>query len=604
MTDTFHRAVRKRGFYDAVEKDPPGGTIPKWSLFMFINKIRHSRILTVLLLCTAIFTILAAETIINLTPPVDRDALIHHLAIPKLWLKNGGFYEIKWAGFSYFPMNVDILYLIPLYLNKDFLAKFIHMAFGLGTAVLIFAYLRKRTSIIAGLLGVVVFLSTPMIFRLSTEVYVDLGLIFFTTASIFALIRYLDGECAESRWLLISAVCMGLALGTKYNAMIVWFFLTLAVIFICSRQTGRQWNSIKYGAVFFLVSLVVFSPWLIKNHILTGNPFHPLMGAIFNKGASVTSEGVRSLVYGHTYMGLFQMRENMFGEGFWETLLIPVRYFFQGQDNSPRYFDGVLNPLLILLPPFAFMNKSLSRDKLLFLVFAAFVIITATFLDHIRIRYILPAIPVLCIMAVMGFSNILNWMMNRPNNLRYALIAAFLAAVIVLLGQNALYMKNYYQRIAPWNYVTGKESRDDFISRHVGSYPAMKFINQSSTENSRVRLLFLGRRGYYLDRAYEDSADMGMNFIRGLVQTSTDEDAFLNRLNSSGHTHWLVRMDLFHKFLQDNYSEDTIKLFLQRLKESMNVLYKKNGYEVYQLIHKRYYDDSSFHGVRQNHDRP
>ncbi len=312
---------------------------------MFINKIRHSRILTVLLLCTAIFTILAAEAIINLTPPIDRDALIHHLAIPKLWLKNGGFYEIKWAGFSYFPMNVDILYLIPLYLNKDFLAKFIHMAFGLGTAVLIFAYLRKRISVIAGLLGVVVFLSTPMIFRLSTEVYVDLGLIFFTTASILALIRYFDGECAEFGWLLISAVCMGLALGTKYNAMIVWFFLTLAVIFICSRQTGRQWNSIKYGAVFFLVSLAVFSPWLIKNYILTGNPFHPLMGAIFNKGASVTSEGVRSLVYGHTYMGLFQIRENMFGEGFWETLLIPVRYFFQGQDNNPRYFDGVLNPL-------------------------------------------------------------------------------------------------------------------------------------------------------------------------------------------------------------------------------------------------------------------
>ena len=34
------------------------------------------------------------EIILNLTPPISRDALIHHLAIPKLWLKHGGFYEI------------------------------------------------------------------------------------------------------------------------------------------------------------------------------------------------------------------------------------------------------------------------------------------------------------------------------------------------------------------------------------------------------------------------------------------------------------------------------------------------------------------------------
>ncbi|MCK7517136.1 MAG: hypothetical protein MZV64_05155 [Ignavibacteriales bacterium] len=29
----------------------------------------------------------------------------------------------------------------------------------------------------------------------------------------------------EYRWLLISSVAMGLALGTKYNALVAWFFL-------------------------------------------------------------------------------------------------------------------------------------------------------------------------------------------------------------------------------------------------------------------------------------------------------------------------------------------------------------------------------------------
>lgn len=551
---------------------------------MQTNKLNMLQYLSAIVIILAILLILLIETILNVTPPVSRDALIHHLAIPKLWLKHGGFYEIKWASFSYFPMNVDLLYLFPLYLNKDFLAKFIHMGFGLGTAFLIFNYLKKRVNLIAGLLGVLVFLSTPAVFRLSTEAYVDLGLVFFTTASLLAMIRYCDDEFKSIKWLLISAICMGLALGTKYNALMIWFFLTLAIVFIHSRQTNNQWQSIRYGFLFFFVSLLVFSPWLIKNYILTGNPFYPLMRGLFNVSSFVTDEGTRSIVYGHTYMGLFQMRESMFGEGFIETLLIPFRYFFQGQDNSARYFDGVLNPLLILLAPFAFMNKQFLRDKLLFMILAAFIILTTTFLDHIRIRYILPAIPFLCILCVIGFVNIWNWVISLSKHIRYVLAALVLSAFTLALSQNAFYIKNYYSKIAPWNYVTGRETRDAFISRHSSSYPVIKYINESTPKNSRIRLLFLGRRGYYLDRIYEADWNMGMNFIRGFVNISSDPDTFQKRLNSLGHTHWLIRKDLFYKFLADNYSPDVINIFFQRTSECLELIYDKNGYAVYRII--------------------
>ena len=48
-------------------------------------------------LCATIVVVFCTEIILNLTPPISRDALIHHLAVPKLWLKHGGFYEIPWA---------------------------------------------------------------------------------------------------------------------------------------------------------------------------------------------------------------------------------------------------------------------------------------------------------------------------------------------------------------------------------------------------------------------------------------------------------------------------------------------------------------------------
>jgi hypothetical protein len=64
------------------------------------------------LLGTAIVVLFCTEIILNLTPPLSRDALIHHLAIPKLWLKHGGFYEIPWADYSYYPMYINLLYLV------------------------------------------------------------------------------------------------------------------------------------------------------------------------------------------------------------------------------------------------------------------------------------------------------------------------------------------------------------------------------------------------------------------------------------------------------------------------------------------------------------
>ena len=281
---------------------------------------------------------------------------------------NGGFYEIKWADFSYYPMNVNLLYLVSLHFKNDILPNFIHMAFGIGTAWLIYRYLKDIFNRIAGLLGVLVFISTPIVLRMSTVAYVDLGLAFFTTVSIVAFIHWRTGGYENFKWLLISSIAMGLALGTKYNALIAWVFISFSVVFLYSRDTGKQWRAIRYGIIFFLISLCVFSPWAIKNLILTGNPLYPLFANLINAGVgNVVPDGnVRSIVPQNAQMGMFQLREILYGETFWETLLIPVRFFFQGQDYSSRYFDGVLNPLLLLLVPFAFMKESPHGHKLFF----------------------------------------------------------------------------------------------------------------------------------------------------------------------------------------------------------------------------------------------
>ena len=139
-------------------------------------KLDSASCIRVILLVLLVFLCIAIS-ILCCAPPVSKDALTHHLAVPKLYIEHGSIYEIPSMPASYYPMNLDLLYLIPLYLGNDIVPKFIHFSFALLTAWLIFGHLKRRINTIYALLGVIFFISTPIIVKLSITVYVDLGLI-------------------------------------------------------------------------------------------------------------------------------------------------------------------------------------------------------------------------------------------------------------------------------------------------------------------------------------------------------------------------------------------------------------------------------------------
>ncbi len=61
-------------------------------------------------LLVLLFALIASIVVLSAVPPVSKDELVHHLAVPKLYLKHGGMYEIPFMPFSYYPMNLDLLY--------------------------------------------------------------------------------------------------------------------------------------------------------------------------------------------------------------------------------------------------------------------------------------------------------------------------------------------------------------------------------------------------------------------------------------------------------------------------------------------------------------
>ena len=411
-----------------------------------------------------LIAIIVSIIILSLVPPVSRDALVHHLNVPKLYIEHGEIYEIPSMPFSYYPMNLGLIYLIPLYLGNDIVPKLIHFSFALLTAWLIFQYLRRRLNNAYALLGVVFFLSIPIIVKLSITAYVDLGVIFFSTASLLLLLKWIETGF-KLKFLVLSAGLCGLAIGTKYNGLIAFFLLTLFVPFLYSRYSqnkiGGLIRPVGYGILFFTVALLVFSPWMIRNYHWKGNPVYPLYNNWINPPPAPSKETVSGQAEKKGGLSLFTYRTMVHGEPWWQIALLPIRIFFEGKDGSGQYFDGKLNPFLLILPIFAFWRvregpETLGREKKIFLVFVILFFAFAFFSTVLRIRYVLPIVPPLVILSAFGMKNVVEIIKGFRNLTTRKMGSVVLGlTVMLLLAINVLYVVDQFRYVAPFSYLTG-----------------------------------------------------------------------------------------------------------------------------------------------------
>ncbi|XCN71766.1 MAG: glycosyltransferase family 39 protein [Candidatus Electrothrix aestuarii] len=498
------------------------------------------------------------------TPPFSRDALIHHLQLPKLYLQHGGIYEIPELIFSYYPINLDLLYVGALSLGSDILAKYIHMLFGFGTALLLYLHLRKRLSSTYGILGALFFLSIPIIVKLSITVYVDLGLVFFSTASLLLLFRWL--ETKRLRDLLLAGICCGLGIGTKYNGLLVLFILTfiLPILFIRTQEQkqGTARPAVKAAALFCFAAILAVSPLLIRNTIWTGNPLYPLYNGFFNPTASPApaehqvkeNEESNAERVSSGARGVFARRYVLYQESVLQLLLLPVRIFFEGRDNDPRYFDGRLNPFLLFLPLLSFLGirqdkKQVLLEKFTLTAFSLFYFLFAFNTGVLRVRYLTPMVPFLVILSMYGLKNLGGLAEQYTNKIRFAKLAAPLTITLLLLW-NGSYLWQQFEEVDPLSYVTGRISRDEYLTQKIPEYPVMQYANKNLPDSAKILCLFLGSRGYYLDKKHIfDSYGNHNLLLSWLQQPESSLDTVLHNLQEQKISHLLVRADLMVQWL-------------------------------------------------------
>jgi hypothetical protein len=363
---------------------------------------------------------------------------------------------------------------------------------------------------------------------------------------------------------------------------------TLFVPFAYSRyRQGLKpgfFRAASRGLVFLFISLLIFSPWMARNYHWKNNPIYPFYDSVFNPPElSAQDSGV---FQNQKYRpGIFTMREVLYGETWWEMSLLPIRVFFQGKDGDPKYFDGKLSPFLLIFPFFAFLRSigdsaRLKAEKAIFAAFAFFYFFLALFSSDLRIRYIAPFIPSLVILSIFGVHRIRE-MLNQSEFLQSKTMKtlAFLTVVSFPLFYNAAYIYGQFKVVAPFSYLSGSVSRDEYVARFRPEHPAILYINNHLPEDALISLVFLGNRGYYLDREYIYGED---ELLRIGKKSDTPED-ILAELRALEITHLFIYEPLFGRWISDNLGErveESLKLFFLNYAK---LVYSRNGFTVLAL---------------------
>lgn len=229
--------------------------------------INEQRMLGVLL-----FAFLVVIIIGVLTPETAFDALWYHLTFPKLYLLNGGITFIPGSLFYYsaLPKIGELLYLIPVGLHLEQLAKMIHAIFALLTCVALYLIAKSQTNKRLALLSVTIFLSNIVVLWQATTAYIDLIRTFFETLSLYGILLYQSTK--KKKWIIESAVCMGLAIETKLIAIGTLVAHSL-LIFLLGDSRRR---SLKNVLLFACLALLIPLPWFVFSFLHTGNPIYPI----------------------------------------------------------------------------------------------------------------------------------------------------------------------------------------------------------------------------------------------------------------------------------------------------------------------------------------
>lgn len=466
---------------------------------------------TVILVYPVIIAGLVLST--AMLPPTDFDGLFYHLTAPKIFLEHQQISPGRDVPHFNFPLLMEMLFSYAMLLKSDIAAKLIHTVYGGLLTGLIYLLAAHHLHWAAGWRSVLVWLSMPMIFALSGWAYNDLALAYYQLAAFYALFTYYRRP-RKVGWLILCGLFAGFSMGVKYTS----FIGPLTIGLILLGQLFKPSVSLRQFTFpvlcrrliyFTLAAGLVALPWYLKNYLFTGNPFYPF---VFD---GLFWDEFRAAWYAQAGTGI--------GWDGWQLMLLPLWATLGVREGVYFDFHGRTGPLFLMFLPvilfyslFRYRNRPPAFTLLLIFVLAQYLfwmlgVVWSRSLWQARL--LLPGLAALA--PVVGWL----WLdLGHLNRARFA-ISRFLNLLIgLVLLFNLLELGLTTIQVHPLAYLTGYESRSEYLTRRLGThYLAMDRLNQ--TVPSEAVVLFLWEpRSYF-------------------CQVDCRPDSILDRLAHDQHQH-------------------------------------------------------------------
>jgi hypothetical protein len=536
----------------------------------------------------------------SLAPPGGLDEQQYHLSVPKSYIRHGGFVRTEYMGQQVkFPQNIEMIYTLAMMLQGDILAKLVNFYFGFLCLFLIRAFVKKFFTF-GCLLPCAIFYCSWLVYFVSTQANVEMGLAFFEGVALLSLILWLESlrgrEQSGSQnafYFWFSALGSGFCLGIKYT-----FLFSLMGLFLIFLYYGvfvlRDWRKMLVRAIFyFLIVLVVFSPWMIKNTLIYKMPLAPYRvlyhlrfaaGLSGKKEASAPSEAV------------FQMRNRtaLLFKGvyprssFADFILIPYNATIYGEWPM-QVFDTLVAPFYLMFFPFVFFIRKKSPLVIALLIYIMSVYIQWHIIQPIT-RYLTSVLPLMSILIAL----VIHYMSQGPSRLNFHITHGLKIIIVVTLFITLVAQTASFIYLNPVYYLLKIETKSSYLARANPAHiqPVIDFANENLPAESRILLLW-EKRGYYLEREYME--DASGNILARVMYQTKDPVSAAEELRKMGYTHILCDTNLPASWFGSGYKKEAenqaikdlgnreLEFFNQMAEVRLTLLKRSGGIYLYQI---------------------
>ncbi len=436
-----------------------------------------------------ILILIIFQALVNLIgvlgPELAFDSLWYHLTLPKIYSLSNSINFIQ-GGLLYYsamPKLIEMLYIFPLSFGLEVFAKLTSFTFGILAMIATYFLARKFLDKKYSLLTVLIFYSSLVVGWESITAYVDLSRTFFEVMAFWGFINWIESK--EKKWLIESAVMLGLAISTKTVALVTLLIVVILIAYELIKQKEKILSILKYLFTYIIVAIFIPLPWFIFSFLNTGNPFYPLFSSFFNPNLNLS-------IYANPFNMIF--------------------------------LEDLINPIYIMVLPIIIMYfKSFPKNLKKVLAYCLLAIIFWIMTISIEGgRFILPYTPLFSILAAYSIFILKNKKLKK-----YMIFLVFIIALISIFyrsGANAKYIP----------VILLQQSKSDFLTKNLNFkygdfFDIDDYFKQNIKSNDTV-LLYGFHNLYYVDFPFIHSSwvKSGDSFNYIATQNTNLPDRFKN----------------------------------------------------------------------------